>query len=136
MISATLVRQADIDSLWPQICDDIIRCIERTPTYFTAADLWTMCRGGEAFLIIMHDEQAILGAAVWRFEGSNFVCMMLTGTRADEWIVTLYDQASLLARRGGAKQLMASGRTSLFRKLRKHLSTRVKMIRCTVTVEV
>jgi hypothetical protein len=135
MVSASLASQAQIDGLWAQIGDDIVKCIEKTPTYFTAAELWTMCRAGSAFLIIAHEGTTVFGSSIWRFEDDNFVCLMLTGKRADEWIAATYERAAVTARMGGAKQLMASGRVGLFRKLRKHLPM-VKMIRCTVAVEV
>lgn len=135
MIAATVAKTADIDPLWDKVYPDIVKCIARTPTFFTAADLWTMCRSGAAFLIIIHEETTILGSAIWRFEDGNYVCLMLTGRRSDEWISILYERARYEAKRGGAKQLMASGRLGLFRKLKKHLAG-VRMIRITVAVEV
>ncbi len=135
MISATLVKQADIDGIWQLISGDIVKCIDKTPTFFTAGDLWTMCRSGAGFLIVVHEGTELLGSAVWRFEERSFVCLTLAGKRADEWISILYERATLTAKCGGASKLMASGRVGLFRKLKKHLAG-VKMTRCTVTIEV
>lgn len=135
MICATLAKPADVDGIWPLISPDIVKCIEKTPTFFTAGELWSMCRSGDGYLIVIHEETTVLGASVWRFEGQNFVCLMLAGKRADDWIEILYERARLTASLGGAKQLMASGRVSLFRKLKKHLQG-VRMVRCTVAVEV
>jgi len=135
LICATLAKQAEIDSLWPLVSDQIVKCIEKTPTFFSAADLWVMCRGGSAFMIIAHQGTDILGATIWRFEDANFVCLMMVGKDAKQWFGAVKETASFVARQGGATRLMASGRLGLFRAL-KSMIPETKMIRCTVTVEV
>jgi hypothetical protein len=140
VICATVAKQADVDGLWPLISADIIKCIEKTPTFFTAAELWVMCRSGAGFLIVVHEGTTIVGASVWRFEEAKFVCLMLVGMNGkmrtgEDWVTALFERAAVTAKAGGATQLMASGRTILFEKLKKHLP-QVRMIRCTVAVEI
>jgi hypothetical protein len=140
VICATVAKQVDVDGLWPLISTDIIKCIEKTPTFFTAADLWVMCRSGTGFLIVVHEGTTIVGASIWRFEESNFVCLMLVGVKGrmrtgEDWITLLFERATVTAKAGGATQLMASGRTVLFEKLKQRLP-QVRMIRCTVAVEI
>lgn len=135
MISATVAKQSDVDGLWPLISEDIIKCIEKTPTFLTASDLWVMCRSGEGFLIVVHDEDKILGAAVWRFEKDSFVCLIVTGTKADEWWGIFSATVSEVARLGGARQLMFTGRAGLFKKLKKHFPA-MRMTRVTATMRI
>jgi hypothetical protein len=140
VICATVAKQSDVDGLWPLISADIIKCIEKTPTFFTAAELWVMCRSGAGFLIAVHEGTTIVGASVWRFEEANFVCLMLVGVNGkmrtgEDWVTALFERAAVTAKAGGARQLMASGRTILFEKLKKHLP-QVRVIRCTVAVEI
>jgi hypothetical protein len=134
-ICAEQVAVADVDRIWPLIADDVVKCLKKTPTYFTAGDLWTMCRTGNVFLLAVHDGLKIQAASVWQFEGQKFVCLLLVGNHSDEWITALFEKAAEMARNGGAVQLMASGRVGLGAKLKKHLPS-LRVIRHTYTVEV
>lgn len=125
----------DVDRIWPMIAEDVSKCIRKTPTYLTAGDLWTMCRTGNAFLLAVHDGVKIQAASIWQFEGQNFTCLMLVGSRSDEWIIALFEKAAEMARYGGAVQLMASGRIGLGAKLKKHLPS-LRVIRHTFAVEI
>jgi len=134
-ICAQAVAVAEVDAIWPMIADDIVRCLEKTPSYLTAGDLWTMCRSGKAFLLAVHDGSVIRAASVWQFEGQNFVCLVLVGRGSSDWIPALFDAASFIAKAGGAKTLMATARIGLGPRLKKHLPT-LRTIRHTYTVEV
>lgn len=118
--------------MWDKVAPAFVACLEKTPSYFTVGELWTWCRGGSAFLILLHDETDVYGGSVWHFEGDRFVCLILAGRESDEWIKPLFDAASIVARNGGAKCLRAAGRRGLGPKLRKHLP--VKIIRHTYEV--
>ena len=135
MIEANLVRPQDVDGIWPLIAADVVKCLDKTPSYMTAGDLWVSCRSGAAYLFVAHDGADLKGAAIWKFDGDKFVCLMLVGRDMNKWAVQLHDAAAQTARMGGATRLLATGRTGLGTALKRHFPT-LKIIRHTFEVEV
>jgi len=134
-----ITKVSDVDAVWPLIAPQIVKCIEKTPSFMSAGDLWQMCRSGQAFLIIAHDDVKIHGAAIWQFQTAYnttvFSCLMLVGEALDDWALSLLESARLIARGGGAMHLCATSRIGLVQKLKK-LIPGLKVVRQSYLVEV
>lgn len=66
-----------------------------------------MCRSGNAFLMVAHDDETIKGASIWRFEqwqcGTVLKNIILAGEDMGSWIDECSRLASLVGKSGGAK---------------------------------
>jgi hypothetical protein len=126
---ANIVGQGEVDHVWSLIADDVIRCLNKTPSFLSAGQLWQMCRSGQAFLIICVENGQIMGASVWRFdrgyERSVFDCLVLVGRNSRRWTGVLKDKATEIARQGGATLLTATGRVGLAKALKSIPGVRV-----------
>ena len=118
-----------IDVVWPMVSPAIVKCLHDIEADCTAADLWTMCRTGNAFLLVAHDG-TICAATVWRFETwpsrkvlKNLVTVNIgPKTRMKSWLPQMIDAARTLAGLGGATSYIWQGRDEwarVFRAARK-----------------
>lgn len=115
-----LVGLPDIDRIWAQVAGDIARCLRKAPMEIGAGDIWTKCRSGEWLLIIAHDGEKIYGTTIWRFTTHGyFECVNLVGDRRSEWFPELFDVAEGIAKAGGCRGLIASGRKGLIDMIKK-----------------
>jgi hypothetical protein len=134
-----ITKVSDVDAVWPLIAPQIVKCIEKTPSFMSAGDLWQMCRSGQAFLIIAHDDVKIHGAAIWQFQSGYgqyiFDCLMLVGKDLDQWAFDLFEAAKSIARDGGATALSATGRIGLVQSLKNHVPG-LQVVRQSYLVEV
>lgn len=85
----------------------------------TGGELWQMCRSGNAFLILLWDDEGLKAASVWRFEKRDnnpcFVCLTMYGQDMRSWLSTAHEWINKLARENGAKWLVSSGRKGWLR---------------------
>ena len=102
-----------VDQVWPLLAERVKRCLAKVDADCTAADLWTQCREGRAFLMVAHDGE-IYGAVIWRFEhwlnGSVLKNIVTVGHDMRLWMDAMHDAGAELARNGGATRLVWSGR--------------------------
>lgn len=130
-----LIAVQNVDVIWPLISKDIVKCSEKTPSYLTAGDLWTMCRSGNAFLIIASDPD-IKGFSIWRFGSSEyFECVFILGSAADGWFKSMLDFALELAVQNGRKGIGGESRVGLVKLMKRHFP-RTKIVRQTYVVEI
>ena len=103
-----------VDETWPFISKFINDGITYNPGAFTGGDMWTMCRRGDAFLMIGADSVGFKMAAVWRFETWRedrvFNCLCLGGRDIKDWLADAIKAATEQAAMGGANKLTAAGR--------------------------
>jgi hypothetical protein len=134
-----ITKVADVDAVWPLIAPQIVRCIEKTPSFLSAGDLWQMCRSGQAFLLIAHDDVKIHGASIWQFQNGYgrhvFDCMILVGKDLDQWVLDIFTAADRIRADGGATAITATGRPGLFKILKKYIPG-LKLARQSYIVEV
>lgn len=109
---------SDVDKIWPLIHDKMQAGCAKTGGATSSGEMWQMCRTGNAFLIVGHEEEIVF-ASVWRFEtwssGLVFRCVGLCGNKIPEWFMLLYDYAKAQAKLGGTDRLVAEGRIGLSR---------------------
>lgn len=115
-----LVAQSRVDEIWPLIAPGFAVCLAKTPTDINAGGFWQMCRNGSAFLLICYEDTHIYSASVWRFEGSKFACLLLSGEDSGKWVAELFATAGTIAKENGAVALSASGRIGLVKMLNKN----------------
>lgn len=114
-MNVTLVPQHMVDAIWPNVKDGFQRASDRFGGDLTVGELWQMCRGGQAFLFVVHDDQKIVAATAWRPElwgsGPKFRCLALYGKGVWEWKDTLREHVERAAKLCGATSLLADGRS-------------------------
>lgn len=135
MIKVDLVPTNIIDQVWPQVVDGFQKASDRFGGDLTTGDLWMGCRAGHCFLIVVHEDNKVLAATVWKPEtwtsGVKFRCLALYGRVMDEWLDDLIALATRLAQDCGATEAVFEGREGWFRKL-----NGIRRVRSTFAIKV
>jgi len=139
-VNITLVPVAEIDNLWPSVSPMLLKCWETAPGYLSLGEFWQMCRSGTAFVLVAHDEKAIVGTSIWQFQrgyGQDvFSCLVLAGENAKTWLKPMFDVAAKMAKNGGATSISATGRLQWQAMFDKHLPDVFKPVRQSYLAEV
>lgn len=120
-MNITLVPVGSVDEVWPLISEQVDACLRKAPGTLSAGQYWTMCRSGEAFLIIAVDDAGIHGVTIWKFAGDYFECLLLVGMpgeSADGWFSKVMDFALKLASQNGCKGFGGTGRLGLVKRMK------------------
>jgi hypothetical protein len=111
--NVALAGAHQVDGLWSQIADGLEHACRKTGGDLTAHYLWTECRSGRAFLVVVSAE-TIIAASVWRFEqwttGRKLRCLALYGVGMKDWLRPHRKLIEDLAKVGGATSLVTEGR--------------------------
>lgn len=103
-----------IDGIWPSVKDGFQALIDTGSGDLTLSDLWLGCRTGTCFLFVVHDDQKVAAATVWKPElwpsGPKFRCMALYGKGMSEWMPGLHEKVKQTAVQCGATSLVSEGR--------------------------
>lgn len=80
----------------------------------TASDLWAQCRAGTAFLLVVHEDDEIIAASVWRTEnwatGTKLRCLALYGRDMERWLSDKRKAVKSLMHQCGARSVVTEGR--------------------------
>jgi hypothetical protein len=110
----TLVPVDRVDATWPHVRAALQGSCLATGGDISAADLWQGCRAGQMFLVVAYDEDAILGASVWRPEiwatGTKLRCMAVAGKDMKMWLADMRETATKIAQDCGATAFVTEGR--------------------------
>lgn len=113
-MNVTLVPLHLVDGVWPSVKDGFQRASDRFGGDLSVGDLWQLCRSGNAFLFVVHDDQTVAAATAWRPElwgsGPKFRCLALYGTNMADWMPELHEKVKQTAVQCGATSLMSDGR--------------------------
>lgn len=138
-MNIVVLKPGEVDEVWPHISGMMQSAFEQTEAAMSPADMWTLCRSGNAFLIVGIDEAKPVFASAWRFEtwatGRVFRCLYLGGERMHEWFKDMHDLASRMAADGGTKRLVAEGRPGWARIAEKYTGKRTRKLWEMVEVE-
>lgn len=114
MASVEVVQVADVDQWWPLFGARVNECARSLQSNFSAGDLWTMCRTGQAILIVAHDGEKVLGATIWQFEtwpdGPVIRNLVTVGEDLGAWQIDMHKAAKDVAIAGGANRFVFDGR--------------------------
>lgn len=112
-MTISVVPPHQVDQVWGLVAEGLQEACLATGGDITAGDLWVQCRGGSAFLIVVHDGDDVLGASVWRSEtwatGQKLRCLALCGTKITKWFKPFRDVAVRLAKDVGATAIVTEG---------------------------
>jgi hypothetical protein len=110
-----IANAAEVDALWPMIAGQIQKACSNTGGDISSGDLWQMCRSGNAFLIVvMDDDDRPIATITLQFqkwsEESVLRCLSIAGENMSEWLPDAMEFVSKMARENGASCLVADGR--------------------------
>ena len=113
-MNVTLVPLHLVDGVWRHVSDGFGRASKRSGGDLTVGELWQGCRAGHCFLFVVHDDQNVVAATVWKPElwrsGPKFRCLALFGLGMQDWMPELHEKVRETAVQCGAESLLAEGR--------------------------
>lgn len=115
---ATVVNVTEIDRIWPSVAYGLEHACRKTGGDLTADYLWSQCRSGAAFLVVVVkrdiDAEELVGASVWRFEkwttGKKLRCLALYGRGFNDWWPQHYKLLGEMLKAGQTTQVVWEGR--------------------------
>lgn len=120
-----IANSAEVDALWPKLSSRFQDAIDRCGDDISVADLWQMCRSGNAFLMCAVDGDAVKMGAVLQFQkwskGTVLRCLILGGSDMSRWLPMLPDAVRKMMREGEATRFVFDGRDGWSRALSRHL---------------
>ena len=109
-----IATSAEVDLFWPAFAERLQTACMKTGGDISSGDLWQMCRSGNAFLVIVLDQQKVSAALIMRFEnwsGKQVMrCLAIVGDMMAEWLPMAKDFIQKMAKDGGAKSFVSEGR--------------------------
>lgn len=110
----SLAGAHEVDRVWPAVAQGIEDSCRRTGGDLTGDYLWSECRAGRAFLVVIALHSEIIGASVWRFEkwtsGRKLRCLALYGRDIKSWLGEHQKFTENMARTGDATAIVTEGR--------------------------
>lgn len=133
-----LANSAEVDALWPKLSSRFQDAIDRCGDDISVADLWQMCRSGNAFLMCaMGGDEPLMGAVLqfqkWS-KGTVLRCLILAGDDMPAWLPDLIPSIRDIMREGGATRFVFDGRDGWGETLRRSLEN-ARKLRTTYEVE-
>lgn len=133
-----LANSAEVDALWHHLAGKFQEAIDNCGDDVSVADLWQMCRSGNAFLMCAMDEGDPVMGAVLQFQkwskGTVLRCLILGGSEIGGWMPQLPGAVRNLMREGGATRFVFDGRDGWSEMLRRSLEN-TRKLRTTYEVE-
>lgn len=126
-----LANAAEIDALWPHLSGKFQDAIDKCGDDVSVADLWQMCRSGNAFLMCAMAGDTPLMGAVLQFQkwskGTVLRCLIIGGEHMESWFSDWIDAVRNLMREGGATRFVFDGRDGWCRALSRSLENARKL---------
>lgn len=130
-----LANAAEVDEIWPSIASNVQATCDKSGGDLSSGDLWQMCRSGQAFLVVIMDDNGPVATIIVQFQKWNrrtvLRCLSIDGERMSEWLDDAMAYISNMGRNGGASSLIAEGRDGWSRVL-----PQAKKLRITYEVEI
>lgn len=109
-----IANSTEVDALWPKLVEKFQEAIDKCGDDISIADLWQMCRSGNAFLVCaMAGDEPVMGA-VLQFQkwtrGPVLRCLILAGSDMPSWLSIWTDAVRKMMREGGATRFIFDGR--------------------------
>lgn len=109
----SIIQTQHVDAFWPHVRDGFQKALLKTGGDLTIGTLWTQCRAGDAFLVVVHDETVKAGAIVrpelWQ-SGTKLRVLALYGEGMGDWFEDIMDMGRRIARDCGATAIIFEGR--------------------------
>lgn len=109
-----IATSAEVDAFWPFFSERLQEACLRTGGDLSSGALWQMCRSGNAFLVVVVEDGAILAALIMQFQNWSgkpvMRCLGIAGERMEEWLPMAKDFITKMAKDGGAVSFVSEGR--------------------------
>jgi hypothetical protein len=109
-----IANAAETDAIWPRFSARLQAACERTGGDISSGELWQMCRSGQAFCVVVFNDEGPKAILIMQFQKwvSKTVmrCLGIVGDGVDEWLPAARDFIANMAREGGATSFVAEGR--------------------------
>lgn len=109
-----IANAAEVDQIWPRFSARMQAACERTGGDISSGELWQMCRSGQAFCVVVFNDEGPKAVLIMQFQKwvSKTVmrCLGIVGDGVDEWLPAARDFIANMAREGGATSFVAEGR--------------------------
>lgn len=109
-----IATSSEVDGIWPLIAGRIQDACERNGGDLSSGSLWQMCRSGNAFLVVVVDNGAVIAALIMQFQNWSgkpvMRCLGIAGERMPEWLPEATKFITKMAKDGGAKSFVSEGR--------------------------
>ena len=114
----------DVDQVWHLVAEGIEKSHAGSWDSYTTGKLHQMCRSGEAFLILAHDDQKVWGASIWQFRTVDnkpvFQALAFYGEDVGTWFGDMRERVRHMAKMNGAVSLVDEGRPGMGKLFEKH----------------
>lgn len=124
-----IVNLIHVDSVWDRVGHRFQKAIDLCGDDVSTAELWQLCRAGNAFLVIAREGEAIAMASVVRFErwtnGMVLRVVCIAGDRMSEWASEWQAFMVEMAKNNGADRIVSEGREGWQRVFQKSRKLRV-----------
>lgn len=109
-----IASNQEVDAVWPLIAARIQSACDRNGGDLSSGALWQMCRSGNAFLVLVMDDNEPIAALIMQFQnwsGKQVMrCLGIAGERMAEWLPLAKVCIEQMARDGGAVSFVSEGR--------------------------
>ncbi len=109
-----IANAAEVDQVWPRFSARLQAACDRTGGDISSGELWQMCRSGQAFCVVVFNDEGPKAILIMQFQKwvSKTVmrCLGLVGDGVDEWLPAAREFIANMAREGGATSFVAEGR--------------------------
>lgn len=109
-----IASHQEVDAVWPVIAGRIQSACDRNGGDLSSGALWQMCRSGNAFLVLVMDDNEPVAALIMQFQnwsGKQVMrCLGIAGERMAEWLPMAKGCIEQMARDGGAVSFVSEGR--------------------------
>lgn len=112
-MNISILNNQDADKIWPTFSEKLQEACERTGGDTSSGELWQLCRSGNAFLIVAHDNgfKAAIIVQFQRWTAKTVLrCLAIVGEDMDSWLPSALEVIGKMAREGGATSFVAEGR--------------------------
>jgi hypothetical protein len=92
-----IANPAQVDATWPTFAERLQQSCEKSGGDLSSGDLWQMCRSGQAFLVLIYDNEGFVAALILQFQNWS-------GKQVLRALALVGDEMS------GAKSIVADGR--------------------------
>lgn len=109
-----IANAAEVDHFWPAFASRLQIACDETGGDISSGDLWQMCRSGNAFLVLVLDNDGFKAALIMQFQKWTakqvMRCLAIVGDDMAAWLPMARDFIAKMAADGGATSFIAEGR--------------------------
>lgn len=109
-----IANAAEVDQFWPAFASRLQIACDETGGDISSGDLWQMCRSGNAFLVLVLDDEGFKAALIMQFQKWTakqvMRCLAIVGDDMAAWLPMARDFIAKMAADGGATSFIAEGR--------------------------